>query len=34
MADEQEEIAACKQWLLPARDFAGLWESLVYDENI
>lgn len=44
MADDSEELAACKQWILPSKDFDGLWErfeyfffllkSLVFDESI
>jgi len=37
MADDSaagDEIPACKQWILPSREFHGLWESLVYDEGI
>ncbi len=26
MADDAEELAACKQWILPCKEFDGLWE--------
>ena len=32
--DDEEDMAAAHHWLLPASDFSGLWESLVYDEDI
>ena len=28
------EIAACTTWMLPHRDFHGLWESLHYENEI
>jgi len=28
------DAPACQQWLLPAREFNGLWESLVFEETI
>ena len=31
---EEEEMSAASHWLLPASDFHGLWDSLVYDEPI
>ena len=31
---EDESIAAANHWLLPATDFDGLWDSLVYDSSI
>ncbi|KAL0483938.1 pachytene checkpoint protein TRIP13 [Acrasis kona] len=34
MADEAEEIPACKQWILPSTDFNGLWNSLVFEDDI
>lgn len=32
--DEDEELAVFHEWQLPSRDFAGLWESLVFDSSI
>lgn len=32
--DDEEDMAAAHHWLLPASDFSGLWESLIYDEDI
>ncbi|KAJ0180905.1 hypothetical protein K1T71_002990 [Dendrolimus kikuchii] len=29
-----EEFSVAQMWALPARDFHGLWESLVYDSNL
>ena len=29
-----EDIVACKQWALPNVSFDGLWESLIFDENV
>jgi len=31
---ESEELAAANNWLLPCQEFSGLWESLVYDNEI
>lgn len=31
---EEDDIAACTTWLMPHRDFHGLWESLHYDHAI
>lgn len=31
---EDEDLAAASHWILPACDFDGVWESLVFDENI
>ena len=31
---EDEDLAAANHWVLPAQDFDGVWESLVFDENI
>jgi len=35
-AEEQDDegVAACSQWQLPAREYHGLWESLMYDNGI
>ncbi|KAL4234081.1 Pachytene checkpoint protein 2 [Mactra antiquata] len=32
--DEDEDLAAAQHWLLPSRDFDGMWESLVFEEDI
>lgn len=32
--DEAGDTPAAAQWLLPSRDFHGLWESLIYETNI
>lgn len=34
MADDSEDIPACKQWMLPSLDFHGMWGSLVFDDGI
>lgn len=31
---DDEDLAAASHWLLPSSDFDGLWESLVFDEEI
>lgn len=31
---EDEDLAAASHWILPSRDFDGLWESLLFDEDI
>ena len=30
----EEEVPAASNWLLPAQEFQGLWENLVYDTDI
>eukprot|EP00937_MAST-01D_sp_MAST-1D-sp2_P005262 g5262.t1 len=32
--DDEEPVAACTQWVLPAREFDGLWASLVFEDGI
>lgn len=33
--DESEEsVSSCSQWVLPSKDFDGLWENLIYDIDI
>ncbi|XP_043921074.1 pachytene checkpoint protein 2 homolog [Protopterus annectens] len=32
--DEEENLIAANHWLLPAVEFNGLWESLVYDNEV
>ncbi|XP_077432796.1 pachytene checkpoint protein 2 homolog isoform X1 [Vanacampus margaritifer] len=32
--EEDEELSAANHWLLPAADFHGIWESLVYDSGV
>ncbi|XP_041353322.1 pachytene checkpoint protein 2 homolog [Gigantopelta aegis] len=32
--EEEEDLAAASQWLLPSADFEGLWDSLVFDDAI
>ena len=32
--DSDDEVVAASHWLLPSTLFDGLWESLVYDDNI
>lgn len=34
MADGEDTVSACQQTVLPAAEFHGLWESLVYDGMI
>ncbi|XP_050395738.1 pachytene checkpoint protein 2 homolog isoform X1 [Patella vulgata] len=31
---EDEELAAANHWLLPSTDFDGLWDSLVFDDDV
>nr|AHB51067.1 pachytene checkpoint 2-like protein [Nodipecten subnodosus] len=31
---DEEDLAAASHWLLPARDLHGMWDSLVFDENV
>ena len=31
---DDEDLAAANHWLLPATDFSGLWESLIFDSKI
>jgi len=31
---DDEDLAAANHWILPSRDFDGVWESLVFDEDI
>ena len=31
---EEEDLAAANHWILPSKDFDGVWESLIFDENI
>ncbi|CAN0350920.1 unnamed protein product [Ectocarpus sp. 6 AP-2014] len=33
-AGEEEEIAACDQWVLPAASLEGVWESLVLERGV
>ncbi|CAM4704974.1 unnamed protein product [Leuciscus chuanchicus] len=32
--EEEEELSAANHWLLPAAEFHGIWESLIYEEGI
>nr|XP_057941195.1 pachytene checkpoint protein 2 homolog [Doryrhamphus excisus]XP_057941196.1 pachytene checkpoint protein 2 homolog [Doryrhamphus excisus]XP_057941197.1 pachytene checkpoint protein 2 homolog [Doryrhamphus excisus] len=32
--EDDEELSAANHWLLPAADFHGIWESLVYDSGV
>jgi len=32
--DTDDEVNAASHWLLPCTQLDGLWESLVYDDNI
>lgn len=32
--DSEDDVVAANHWLLPSTQFNGLWESLVYDDNI
>ncbi|KAG8572262.1 hypothetical protein GDO81_011996, partial [Engystomops pustulosus] len=34
LEEENEELVAANHWILPAVDFHGLWESLIYDCEI
>jgi hypothetical protein len=31
---DDEELAAANHWLLPSTDFDGMWDSLVFDDDI
>jgi hypothetical protein len=31
---EESEMSPCTQFVLPRRDFAGNWDSLIFDTNI
>ena len=31
---DDEELAAANHWILPSSDFAGMWESLIFDRDI
>ncbi|ESO90881.1 hypothetical protein LOTGIDRAFT_122594, partial [Lottia gigantea] len=31
---DEEEMSAASHWLLPSSDFDGLWDNLVFDEDI
>ncbi|XP_048117576.1 pachytene checkpoint protein 2 homolog isoform X2 [Alosa alosa] len=32
--EEDEELSAANSWLLPAAEFHGIWESLIYDSGV
>lgn len=32
--EHDEELSAASHWLLPAAEFNGIWESLVYDDGV
>lgn len=32
--EEEEELSAANHWLLPAAEFHGIWESLVYENGV
>ncbi|XP_075442487.1 pachytene checkpoint protein 2 homolog isoform X1 [Ascaphus truei] len=34
LEEENEDLVAANHWLLPAVDFHGMWESLVYDSEV
>jgi SpoVK/Ycf46/Vps4 family AAA+-type ATPase len=34
LEDGEQDVAAFTQWLLPHRAFRGLWESLVFDQDL
>ncbi|KAJ8415829.1 hypothetical protein AAFF_G00403860 [Aldrovandia affinis] len=31
---EEEELSAANHWLLPAAEFHGIWESLIYEDGV
>lgn len=31
---EETDSPACSEWILPAKSLNGLWESLIFDENL
>ncbi|XP_056618756.1 pachytene checkpoint protein 2 homolog isoform X1 [Triplophysa dalaica] len=32
--EEEEELSAANHWLLPSAEFHGIWECLIYEDNI
>ncbi|XP_035241560.1 pachytene checkpoint protein 2 homolog [Anguilla anguilla] len=32
--EEEEDLSAANHWLLPAAEFHGIWESLVYEDGV
>eukprot|EP00960_Hanusia_phi_P077912 768755-Hanusia_phi.AAC.1 len=32
--ESDEEVTSCQIWMLPSKDFHGLWESLIYDFDV
>ena len=32
--DDEEKVTSSNEWDLPARTFAGLWDALVFEENV
>jgi len=32
--DEEEEISAANHWILPAVEFQGMWENLIFDTDV
>lgn len=34
MQNDSEELAVSSHWILPCKDFYGLWENLCYDSDI
>jgi len=32
--DEEEEISAANHWILPAKEFHGMWENLIFDTDV
>jgi len=32
--DEEEEISAANHWILPAQEFHGMWENLIFDSDV
>jgi len=32
--DEEEEISAANHWILPSKEFDGMWENLIFDTDV
>ena len=31
---DSDEMSAATHWILPSKDFHGLWESLIYESDV
>lgn len=32
--DDEDDLSAANHWILPSKDFDGIWENLVFDTNV